>query len=307
MKHIFILALAFCCLTANAQNQVVKRHGTKKETSTTATQKSTSKKTSTAETSGHKSKTSSSSSRMESLPKAVHQGISYQTFYVNGVSFQMAKVVAGSFYMGATSEQKNPYSDEKPKHKVTLTRNYYIGKTEVTQALWKAVMGSNPSRFNGDNKPVECVSWNDCQTFISKLNTATGRQFRLPTEAEWEFAARGGNNSRHYQYSGSNSLYDVAWYGDNSSNTTHDVATKQANELGLYDMSGNVWEWCSDWYGNYSSNTQYDPAGPTSGSYRVYRGGSWDDDAGYCRSSGRGRYNPGFRYYSMGFRLALSE
>ena len=235
------------------------------------------------------------------------QEISYKTFTVNGVSFDMARVEAGTFTMGATSEQQNPDSDEKPAHQVTLTNNYYLGKTEVTQALWKAVMGSNPSNFKGDNKPVEQVSWNDCQTFISKLNAATGKNFRLPTEAEWEFAARGGNNSRHYQYSGSNNLLDVAWYIDNSSNTTHDVASKQANELGLYDMSGNVWEWCSDWYGSYSSNHQYDPAGPTSGSSRVLRGGSWHIIARCCRSSYRSGSNPDDGSDDSGLRLALSE
>ena len=155
--------------------------------------------------------------------------------------------------MSGTSEQgSEAESDEKPTHNVTLS-SYYICKYEVTQALWRAVMGSNPSYFKGDNLPVESVSWNDCQTFINRLNSYTGRNFRLPTEAEWEFAARGGNYSRHYKYSGSNYIGDVAWYGDNSGNRTHPVGTKQANELGLYDMSGNVWEWCSDWYGSYSS------------------------------------------------------
>jgi formylglycine-generating enzyme required for sulfatase activity len=149
--------------------------------------------------------------------------------------------------------------------------------------------------------------WDDCQEFIAKLNVMTGKRFRLPTEAEWEFAARGGNNSKHYQYSGSNSLEDVAWYGDNSGSTTHDVATKQANELGIYDMSGNVWEWCQDWYGNYSSSAQTNPTGPSSGSTRVLRGGSWDFDARVCRSSFRDYGSPFFGYCFLGFRLALSE
>ena len=229
------------------------------------------------------------------------------TVTVNGVSFNMMKVEAGTFNMGATSEQQDADSDEKPVHKVTLSRNYYIGKTEVTQALWKAVMGSNPSNFEGDNKPVENVSWDDCQRFISRLNAATDMNFRLPTEAEWEFAARGGNKSKHYEYSGSNDLDDVAWYDGNSHSTTHDVATKQPNELGLYDMSGNVWEWCSDWYGDYSSNAQTDPAGPFSGSRRVYRGGSWYYGARYCRSSGRHDITAGDRGNRLGLRLGLSE
>ena len=247
----------------------------------------------------------STSTNIDISPKP--QKITYETFNVKGVTFEMAKVEAGNFIMGATSEQQYSDNDEKPAHQVMITKNYYIGKTEVTQALWKAVMGKNPSKKKGNNRPVENVSRNDCQTFISKLNAATGKDFRLPTEAEWEFAARGGNNSRHYQYSGSNNLYDVAWYTDNSGNTTYDVASKQPNELGLYDMSGNVWEWCSDWYGSYSSNTQYDPAGPTSGSYRMIRGGSWRNFAWYCRSSDRFNYGPDYRSSNLGLRLALSE
>jgi formylglycine-generating enzyme required for sulfatase activity len=220
----------------------------------------------------------------------------------------MIKVEAGTFDMGATSEQQDPdFYDAMPVHNVTLTKDYYIGKTEVTQALWKAVMGSNRSYFKGDRKPVDDVSWNDCQTFISRLNAATGKNFRLPTEAEWEFAARGGKNSKHYQYSGSNNLRDVAWYDDNSNSTTHNVATKKPNELGIYDMSGNVWEWCSDWYGDYGSNAQYDPAGPNSGYNRVRRGGSWLYGATRCRSSYRGHDGPDDRYTYHGLRLALSE
>lgn len=209
--------------------------------------------------------------------------------------------------MGGTSEQgSDAYDDEKPTHSVTLS-SYYICKYEVTQALWRAVMGSNPSYFKGDNLPVESVSWNDCQTFINRLNSYTGRNFRLPTEAEWEFAARGGNYSRHYKYSGSNYISDVAWYDGNSSNRTHPVGTKQANELGLYDMSGNVWEWCSDWYGSYSSYSQNDPTGPNSGSNRVERGGSWGSHARICRSSVRGILAPGRRGNFLGLRLVLSQ
>ena len=256
------------------------------------------------------SESSSSNSTSYQTTSQAHQvnaSFSHGVLTVNGVRYEMVKVNAGTFTMGATSEQQNPYDNEKPAHQVTLTNNYYTGKTEVTQALWKAVMGDNPSDFKGDNKPVECVSWDDCQTFISKLNAATGKNFRLPTEAEWEFAARGGNNSKHYQYSGSNNLNDVAWYDGNSSNTTNEVASKQANELGIYDMSGNVWEWCSDWHGFYSSNHQYDPAGPTSGSNRVYRGGSWNFYARRCRSSNRLNSTPGYRLSDLGLRLALSE
>ena len=174
----------------------------------------------------------------------------------------------------------------------------------MTQALWKAVMGSNPSNWKGDNLPVENVSWNDCQTFLRKLNAMTGKNFRLPTEAEWEYAARGGNRSRGYQYSGSNVLSDVAWY---SGSKTHNVGTKAPNELGIYDMSGNVWEWCQDWYGDYHGYSQTNPTGPSSGSKRVVRGGSWIYFAWCCRVADRTDYAPGIRNNDLGFRLALSQ
>lgn len=228
-----------------------------------------------------------------------------QTFTVNGVSFDMIAVEGGTFTMGATSEQgSDVFNDEKPAHQVTLS-SYYIGKTEVTQELWQAVMGSNPSNFSGTNLPVEQVSWEDCQTFITKLNELTGKNFRLPTEAEWEYAARGGNKSQGYMYSGSNTIDDVAWYSLNSSKITHPVATKAPNELGIYDMSGNVREWCSDWKGDYSSSAQTNPTGPTSGSFRVRRGGGWGDDAGGCRVSYRDYNYPTNRNYYLGLRLAL--
>ncbi len=225
----------------------------------------------------------------------------------DGISIDMVRVEAGTFTMGATPEMENPWDGEKPTHQVTLTNDYYIGKYEVTQALWQAVMSNNPSYFKGDNLPVEKVSWNDCQEFISKLNTITGKTFRLPTEAEWEYAARGGKKSKGYQYSGSNNLSDVAWYEDNSGNKTHAVGSKQANELGIYDMSGNVWEWCQDWYGKYSSSSQTNPTGANSGSNRVRRGGGWGGNAWICRSSYRYSYAPGFSNDSLGLRLVLSE
>ena len=224
----------------------------------------------------------------------------------DGICIEMVKVEGGTFMMGATSEMKNPNSNEKPVHQVTLTNDYYMGKYEVTQALWQAVMGSNPSEYKGDNLPVETVSWNDCQKFISKLNSLTGRKFRLPTEAEWEYAARGGKESRGYQYSGSSNISDVAWYDENSGSKTHPVGTKQANELGIYDMTGNVWEWCQDWYGSYSSSSQTNPTGAVSGAHRVYRGGSWDFYAGRCRLSYRRYGTPDYRNSILGLRLALS-
>lgn len=227
-----------------------------------------------------------------------------QEFKVNGVKFKMIRVEGGTFTMGCTSEQGNCWDDEEPAHKVTLS-TYYIGETEVTQALWKAVMGSNPSYFKGDNLPVESVSWNDCQEFIRKLNQLTGKTFRLPTEAEWEYAARGGNKSHGYKYSGSNTVGNVAWHIDNSVSKTHTVRTKSPNELGLYDMSGNVFEWCSDWKGSYNSSAQTNPKGPSSGSDRVLRGGSCAILAWRCRVSSRICGAPDYRNGDYGFRLAL--
>ena len=226
------------------------------------------------------------------------------TITVNGVSFEMIPVEGGTFRMGSKDSEAD--DDEKPVHSVTLS-SYAIGKTEVTQALWKAVMGSNPSYFKGDNLPVEKVSWNDCQKFISKLNQLTGMQFRLPTEAEWEYAARGGNKSRGYKYSGSNDINAVAWYKDNSGSKTHNVGTKRSNELGIYDMSGNVWEWCQDWYYKYSSSAQTNPAGPSSEFFRVFRGGCWGYNARNCRTSLRVYRAPDRSGYILGLRLALSQ
>ena len=211
----------------------------------------------------------------------------------------MIRVEAGAFRMGG-----DYYSDEKV-HEVTLTQNYYIGETLVTQELWQAIMGDNPSKFRGANRPVERVSWDDSQKFIRRLNQLTGKTYRLPTEAEWEYAARGGNRSQGYSYSGRNCLDSVAWYADNSENETHDVMTKAPNELCLYDMSGNVWEWCSDWYGDYSSAPQTNPKGPSSGSDRVVRGGGWLSNARDCRVPSRGGCAPDDRYNSLGLRLAL--
>ncbi|MDD6498828.1 MAG: formylglycine-generating enzyme family protein [Bacteroidales bacterium] len=223
-----------------------------------------------------------------------------KAYTVNGVSFTMIAVKGGTFQMGSD----DGYEWEKPVHQVTLS-DYYIGETEVTQELWTAVMGSNPSYFTGDMQlPVECVSWDDCQTFISRLNELTGETFRLPTEAQWEYAARGGNKSKGYTYSGSNEIDDVAWYYSNSSRTTHPVKTKVPNELGIYDMSGNVWEWCSDWYGSYSSAAQTDPTGPATGSYRDYRGGGWGFSASYCRVAYRVSSTPTYSFSNLGLRLA---
>ena len=228
-----------------------------------------------------------------------------KTFTVNGVEFTMVAVDGGTFTMGATNEQgSDANDDEKPVHPVTLSP-FYIGQTEVTQALWEAVMGSNPSYSTGTNKPVEKVSWNDCQDFLRKLNEITGENFKLPTEAQWEYAARGGNRSQGYKYSGSNTPNSVAWYGDNSGHATHDVGTLQGNELGIYDMSGNVSEWCEDWDSDYSSNSQTDPTGPSAGTFRVYRGGAYPSFVSVCRVSFRGGMKPIFPDNTIGLRLAL--
>ena len=230
-------------------------------------------------------------------------GAAGQTYTVNGVSFKMIAVEGGTFMMGSSDDDSDAYDWEKPRHQVTLS-SFSIGETEVTQELWQAVMGTNLSYFKGNKLPVEMVSWNDCQTFITKLNQMTGQTFRLPTEAEWEFAARGGNQSEGYTYSGSNTIGDVAWYDSNSSSTTHEVATKAPNELGLYDMTGNVWEWCQDWYADYSSGSQTNPTGPSSGTYRVKRGGSWSYYATNCRVANRYYNTPTLTNYALGLRLA---
>ena len=292
MKQVFLVILLAFGFVVGAQNKIVKKPKKQKPATTQVAPKK------------HKSQ---SKPTKGGTVKRVATKASYSngTLTVNGIKYNMVWVDGGTFRMGATSEQGSDANDrERPVHSVTLS-GYYIGKTEVTQALWKAVMGSNPSEFKGDNRPVESVSWDDCQAFIRKLNALTGQNFRLPTEAEWEFACRGGNNSRGYKYSGSNYIDNVAWHDGNFGDKTHPVATKSPNELGIYDMSGNVWEWCADWYGDYSSGRQTNPKGPYDGSDRVRRGGSWGFYAGCCRSSDRDYCPPTYRFYYLGLRLAL--
>lgn len=291
MKQVFLVILLAFGFVVGAQNKIVKKPKKQKPATTQVAPKK------------HKSQ---SKPTKGGTVKRVTTKASYSngTLTVNGIKYNMVWVEGGTFRMGATSEQGSEISDEKPVHSVTLS-GYYIGKTEVTQALWQAVMGSNPSYFEGDDLPVEQVSWDDCQEFIRKLNSLTGQNFRLPTEAEWEFACRGGNNSRGYKYSGSNYIDNVAWYDGNSGDKTHPVATKSPNELGIYDMSGNVWEWCADWYGDYSSGRQTNPKGPYGGSGRVNRGGSWYNFARNCRSSIRIDDYPTYRDDLLGLRLAL--
>ena len=229
--------------------------------------------------------------------------INGNTFTINGATFEMVLVEGGTFSMG--SSDKDPWANEIPSHNVTLS-NYYIGQTEVTQGLWKAVMGNNPSEYQGDDFPVNCVSWNDCQLFISKLNNMTGKHFRLPTEAEWEFAAKGGNNSHGYKYSGSNNVDEVAWVKENSDKKPHPVGTKSANELGVYDMSGSVNEWCNDWFDYYTDEAQINPLGPSKGYERVVRGGSWIGWENESLISRRYKICEQFGRFTTGFRLVLA-
>jgi sulfatase modifying factor 1 len=207
--------------------------------------------------------------------------------------------------MGCTSEQNDCKDDEKPAHPVTLS-SFNIGKYEVTQAQWQEVMGANPSKFKGCAEcPVENVSWNDTQEFIKKLQKLTGKRFRLPTEAEWEFAARGGTTSKGYQYAGGNTLSSVAWHYNNSNKKTHPVGQKDPNELGLYDMSGNVFEWCSDWFGkdHYNNSSSSNPKGASSGIHKVLRGGRWNGGAAYSRVAWRAYLLPNYHNDWIGIRV----
>ena len=227
------------------------------------------------------------------------------TFTVSGVQFSMAYVEGGTFEMGGSGSSVS--GRPQPPIEVALS-DYYIGQTEVTQALWIAVMGSNPSKYKGNDRPVTNVSWYDCQTFIKKLNSMTGKLFRLPTEAEWEYAARGGKYSHHYQYSGSNDIDKVAWYNGNPyGGKAHPVGKKKANELGLYDMSGNVDEWCNDWYGDYNNNPQTNPQGATSGKIKIFRGGCFYHMRACCHVAFRNGITPDVADVGTGFRLAMSK
>ncbi len=276
-KYLALLACLLVLMAAQAQDVIIRRNTTTTTTSTTTVTKP----------------------KPKPKPRTTQPpSVSSQAFTANGISFKMIRVEGGTFMMGATPEQgSDALDDEKLTHRVTLS-SYYIGETEVTQALWEAVMGSNPSNFKGDNRPVEQVSWDDCQTFIHKLNSLTGRSFRLPTEAEWEYAAWGGNKSQGYKYSGSNTLGNVAWYSRNSGDETHPVKGKLPDELGIYDMSGNVWEWTSNcWRVNYSAPEECDKL--------VIRGGCWYNNYGENRVSCRGWGSAGWHNDGVGFRLAL--
>ena len=221
-----------------------------------------------------------------------------ETKIINGIECVLVK--AGTFIMGATDNESGQ-SDEFPRHKVTLTKDFYIGKYLITQKQYKKIMGKEPSFFKGDSLPVERVNWYDAVAFCKKVGG------RLPTEAEWEFAARGGNNSKGYIYSGSNDLNSVAWYGYNSGGTTQVVGTKMPNELGTYGMSGNVWEWCNDWYDFYPKGPVTNPKGPVSGVFRVIRGGSWSSIGRVgCRNAIRDYIKPNISSQYWGFRVAFN-
>ena len=223
------------------------------------------------------------------------------------LSINMMCVEGGTFMMGAMEGDTQAYDNEKPAHEVTLTYNYYIAQTEVTQALWKAVMGNNPSTMIGDDLPVNNVLWDEADAFVKRLSQMTGYTFHLPTEAEWEFAARGGKESKGYLYAGNDDVDEVAWYADNSGGKTHAVGTKKPNELGIYDMSGNAWEWCSDWLAPYSAEAQVNPIGPATGEYHVYRGGGWEHGTRFTRSSHRRTTTQGYVKTSLGLRVAIRE
>lgn len=226
---------------------------------------------------------------------------------IKDIMFKMILVKGDTYVMGATLLQGGENKDEQVTHNVTLG-DFYICTTQVTQELWNAIIGNNPSKIKDKNLPVTNVSWNDCQDFIKRLNDITGMKFRLPTEAEWEFAARGGQTGKlnGYKYSGSNTITNIMWYSKNSGNRPHEVSSKQSNELGLFDMSGNVWEWCSDWYASYDTSLSFNPKGPINGIEKVCRGGSFMSEAKECRVSIREKDLPNEISEDVGFRIVLS-
>ena len=233
-----------------------------------------------------------------------NKDVNVKEYTVNGVTFKMIAVEGGTFVMGSAENAPGAESDEYPAHKVTVG-NFNLAETEVTQELWMAVMGNNPSGYTDDAQlPVESVTWVDCQQFISKLNEITGDSFRLPTEAEREYAATGGPPSKGHLPRGNHTLANVGWYKDNAEERPHKVKLLAPNELGLYDMSGNIWEWCSDWHGNYTAEDAVDPQGAAEGKTRVVRGGSWLVDAAICRPADRSSGAPRGGGCIVGFRLA---
>jgi formylglycine-generating enzyme required for sulfatase activity len=238
------------------------------------------------------------------------EGQAQDKTFTNSIGMEFVLIPSGSFMMGSDSNIEQGYSNEKPRHKVTISQPFYLGKYVVTQEQWVAVMGNNPSKFKGRTNPVEQVSWDETQEFIRLLHAKEGHnRYRLPTEAEWEYAARAGTSSAYFFGNDKNALSDYAWYNNNSGGATHPVGQKQPNAWGLYDVHGNVWEWVADWYEEeYDANgPETDPKGPSSASARVDRGGGWGSGAGLCRSAARARGAPGLRLNNIGFRLALSS
>lgn len=244
-----------------------------------------------------------------SLCNTMAAGAAPDAQFTNSIGVEFVLIPSGSFTMGSDPNFEEGQQDERPLHKVSISRPFYLGKYEVTQAQWVAVMGNNPSRFKGRNHPVERVSWHDVQDFIRRLNAQEGHErYRLPTEAEWEYAARAGTNTSYCLGDDKQALSRHAWYYDNARDTTRPVGQKQPNAWGLYDVHGNVREWVQDWYGEtyYANSPEIDPKGPPSGKYRVDRGGSWGFNAVFCRSAFRGNVIPDSQLGYLGFRLALS-
>ncbi len=224
-----------------------------------------------------------------------------------GVKMELVLIPAGEFKMGSPDSDKYTNADEKPQHRIRITKPFYMGKFLVTQEQWEAVMGDNPSRFKGPKNPVEQVRWDDCQKFLKKLNEKVGGgRFSLPTEAQWEYACRAGSTTRYCFGDAESGLGDYAWYDKNSDIKTHPVGEKKPNAWGLYDMHGNVWEWCQDWYdgGYYATSPADDPTGPATGSARVIRGGYWSDGIRFCRSALRDGSRPGYRDCILGLRVS---
>ena len=242
---------------------------------------------------------------------AAHLGAPVEVTNSIGITFRL--ISAGEFQMGSPDSDSDAYGDEKPQHTVRITKPFYLSVTEVTQEQYERVMGTNPSRFKGTQLPVERVSWEDAVEFCRKLSAlpaerSAGRVYRLPTEAEWEYACRAGSTMRYYFGDDASMLGEHAWYGSNSGSKTHPVGQKKPNAWGLYDMHGNVFEWCSDWWQrDYTTTTVSDPTGPATGSLRVYRGGGWIGTARFCRSAYRTGYMPDYRDRDLGFRLAFSS
>ncbi len=228
--------------------------------------------------------------------------------FTNNIGMTFVRIAAGRFLMGSPQSDAQAHSDEKPQHEVWISEPFYLGIHPVTQGQWEAVMGSNPSRFQGDpQRPVERVSWDDVQVFLERLSERDGRAYRLPSEAQWEYACRAGSTGAYCFGDDVGELVNYAWYDANSGNTTHPVGEKQANAWGLYDMHGNVWEWCQDFYSDYQATAATDPRGPDAGAHRVIRGGCWSYSAQLVRSAYRVALGPALRVDYLGFRCSSSE